>query len=100
MVPAMRPPMADHLPIVTELALPLPRAPEAKALDFRQADWPEVNADLAQRLAEQSPPVRINSEEEFLQKVDKVVQLTKETLDDHLKERGQAHLSGDGGHRS
>ena len=86
-VPAMRPPMADHLPIVTELALPLPRAPEAKALDFRQADWPEVNADLTQRLAELSPAVCINSEEEFLQKVDEVVRLTKETLDDHLKER-------------
>ena len=49
-VPAMCPPMADHLPIVTELSLLLPRAPEIQVLDFRQADWPEINADLAQRL--------------------------------------------------
>ena len=56
-VPAMRPPMADHLPIVTELSLLLPRAPEIQALDFRQADWPEINADLAQRLKDNSPAV-------------------------------------------
>ena len=86
-VPAMSPPMADHLPIVTELALPLPRAPEAQVLDFRQADWPNVNLDLAQRLEEQSPAARIESEEEFLLKVDEVVCITMETLEDHLKDR-------------
>jgi hypothetical protein len=86
-VPAMSPPMADHLPIVTELALPLPRAPEAQVLDFRQADWPKVNLDLAQRLEEQSPAARIESEEEFLLKVDEVIRITTETLEDHLKDR-------------
>ena len=56
-VPAMCPPMADHLPIVTELSLLLPRAPEIQVLDFRQADWPEINADLAQRLKDNLPAV-------------------------------------------
>ena len=31
-------PMADHLPIVVEWAMPLPRAPKTQTLDFRQAD--------------------------------------------------------------
>ena len=87
MVSAMCPPMADHLPIVMELSLPLPRAPKIQALDFRQADWPEVNADLAQRLKDDLPAVRIRSEEEFLRKVDGVVSMIQETLDDHLKDR-------------
>ena len=39
--------MANHLPIITELALPLPRAFEAPTLDSRQVDWSKVNADLA-----------------------------------------------------
>ena len=46
-LPAIQPPMANHLPIITELALPLPRAFEAPTLDFRQADWSKLNADLA-----------------------------------------------------
>ena len=47
-LPAIQPPMAGHLPIITELALPLSRAFEALMLDFRQVDWPKVNTDLAQ----------------------------------------------------
>ena len=47
-LPAIQPLVADHLPIITELALPLPRAAKPPTLDFRQADWPKVNADLAQ----------------------------------------------------
>ena len=53
-LPAIWPPMADHLPIIMELALPLPRAAEPPTLDFRQADWPKVNADLAQQLKKSS----------------------------------------------
>ena len=86
-VPAIRPPMADHLPIVVELAMPLPRAPEAKTLDFRQADWPTVNLDLAQRLRDESPAACINSEEYFLTKVNELVRIINETLADHLDER-------------
>ena len=50
MVLAIHPTMADPLPIVTKLALPLLRGPKAKSLDIRKADWPTVNADLAQWL--------------------------------------------------
>ena len=79
--------MADHLLIVVELAMPLPRAPEAQTLDFKQADWPAVNLVLAQRLQDESPAARINTEEEFLAKVNELVRIINETLADHLDER-------------
>ena len=86
-VPVMCLPMANHLPIIMELSFLLPRAPKVHALNFRQAHWPKVNADLSQRLEELSPTVCISTEEEFFLKVDKVICITKETLEDHLKER-------------
>lgn len=86
-VPAICQPMADHLPIIVKLVLPLPKAPEAQSLDVRQADWPTVNIDLAQWLQDESPAIRINTEQDFLVKVDKVVHIINETLADHLKER-------------
>ena len=86
-VPAICPPMADHLPIVVELAMLLPRAPEAQTLDFRQANWFTVNLNLAQQLQDESPAARINTEEEFLTKVNELVHIINETLADHLDER-------------
>ena len=47
-LPAIWPPMDDHLPIIINFALLLPRASEALTLDFRQADWSKGNTDLAQ----------------------------------------------------
>ena len=37
-VPAIHPPLADHLLVITIVDIPLPRIPEAHALDFRQAN--------------------------------------------------------------
>jgi hypothetical protein len=47
-VPAIRPPLADHMPIITILNLPLPQSSAAKLLDFRVANWPSINAALTQ----------------------------------------------------
>ena len=69
-VPAIRPPLADHLPIITILDLPLPRIPESCSLDFRQANWIQVNEDLAQRLESDLPATKIRSRNEFESKVD------------------------------
>ena len=79
--------MANHLPIITELALLLSQAFEPPMLDFRQADWSKVNADLAQHLEENFPAARLTTVDEFLLKVDDLVRIIKETLEDHLKER-------------
>ena len=86
-IPTIRPPLADHLPVITIVNLPLPRIPKAHALDFRQANWIQINEDLAQRLEADLPAVRIGSGEEFELKVNELVHIIKEVLGDHLKER-------------
>ena len=86
-VPAIHPPLADHLPIITILNLPLPRIPESRSLDFRQANWIQVNEDLAQCLELDLPTTRIKSRNEFESKVDDLVRIIKEVLEVHLKER-------------
>jgi hypothetical protein len=42
-VPAIRPPLADHLPIITILDLPFPRASLTPSLNFRMAEWTGIN---------------------------------------------------------
>ena len=84
-VPAIRPPLADHLPIVTILDLPLPRSSSPPTLNFRLADWDKINKALSSRLAAETPAVRITSEEEFVKKVDDVVRITYEVLQEQLK---------------
>ena len=67
-VPAIRPPLADHLPIVTILDLPLPRSASLPTLNSRMADWDKINKALSPRLDAESPAVHITSEEEFIKK--------------------------------
>ena len=86
-IPVIRPPLADHLPVMTIVDMPLPRIPKAYALNFRQANWIRVNEDLAQCLEADLPAARIASGEEFKLKVNKLVHIIKEVLGDHLKER-------------
>ena len=86
-VPAIRPPLADHMPIITIINMPFPRAAEAHMLDFRQANWIKVNEDLAHWLKTGTPPSKIRTKEDFIAKVDELVKVIKDILDDHLKER-------------
>jgi hypothetical protein len=86
-VPAIRPPLADHMPIITILDLPLPRSSAAKSLDFRAADWPTISNALAQQFEAKSPAVHIKSKEEFYKKVDDLVQIISTVLEKHLEEK-------------
>jgi hypothetical protein len=61
-VPAIRPPLADHMPIILILDLPLPRSSATKSLDLRAADWPSTSAALVQRLEAESPVAHITLE--------------------------------------
>ena len=79
-VPAIRPPLADHMPIITILDLPLPQSLAATTLNFRVADWPTINTALTQQLEAESPTVHIKSKEEFDHKVDEVVHIIKVVL--------------------
>ena len=94
-IPAIQPPLADHMPIIIIINMPFPRATAARSLNFRQANWIKVNEDLAQRLESGPPPSRIASKDEFITKVDKLVHVIKDMLEDHLKER-HLHLLCDG----
>jgi Endonuclease-reverse transcriptase len=87
MVPAICPPLADHLPIITILDLPLPCTAATKALDFRDADWPVINADLLSHLEANSLATHIKLIEEFYEKVNLVVRITSDTLAKHLVEK-------------
>ena len=58
-ISAIRPPLADHLPVITILDPPPPRVDEPHTLDFRQANWIKVNENLAQRLEAELPAERI-----------------------------------------
>jgi ribonuclease HI len=86
-VPAIRPPLADHMPIITILDLPLPRSEAAKSLDFRLVDWPPINAALTLRLEAESPAALIKTKEEFDEKVDNVVRIITSVLEEKLDDR-------------
>jgi hypothetical protein len=68
MVPDICPPLADHIPIITILDLPLPHATAIKALDFRAADWMVITSTLTVQLEAESPAMCIKSKEEFHRK--------------------------------
>jgi hypothetical protein len=86
-VPALWPPLADHIPIIMILDLPLPCSLLSKSLDYRTADWLAVNPDLAQHLETESMATPINSTEEFLMKIDNIIHIITETLDKYLDKR-------------
>ena len=77
----------DHPPVITTLDLPFPRVDKPHMLDFRQANWIKVNEDLPQHLEMELPAAKIRSKEEFILKVNELVQIIVEVLEDHLKER-------------
>ena len=79
-VPAIRPPLADHLPIITILDLPFPRASTTPSQNFQMAEWSSINKELKYRLDAESPAKCIVSKEEFIQKVDNLVQITYKVL--------------------
>ena len=85
-LPVICPPLADHLPIITILNLPLPRSSAPKTLNFCQADWPLVCAKLDQHLRTESPAAPIKSGFEFLNKVDSLVQIISSVLEEEIPE--------------
>jgi endonuclease/exonuclease/phosphatase family metal-dependent hydrolase len=84
-IPNIRPPLADHMPVITVVDLPLPRSAAPQSLDFRSADWPAINKALKIRLAAESPAARICTKDKFITKVDTVVQIITEVLKKNLE---------------
>ena len=86
-VPAIHPPLADHLPIITILDLPFPRASTTPSLNFHMAEWSSINKELKHRLEAKSPARHITSEEEFIQKVEDLVHIIYDVLQEPINEK-------------
>jgi hypothetical protein len=71
---------------VTVVNLPLPRSIAPPTLDFRNGDWPKINDILKERLEAESPALRIHTQEQFTEKVDKVISIIAEVLNETLEE--------------
>ena len=86
-VPAIHPPLADHLLVITILDLPLPRTSSLPTLNFQMANWDKINELLGPRLKVETPAMRITPKEEFVKKVDNIVHIVYEVLQDHIYEK-------------
>ena len=49
-IPNILPPLADHMPIITVINLPLPRVVSQVTLNYRAVDWLTINEVLDERL--------------------------------------------------
>ncbi|GLB42958.1 hypothetical protein LshimejAT787_1204070 [Lyophyllum shimeji] len=62
--------MTDHLPVITEVELPLARTSSPPSKDFLAADWEAFNDALKEKLSTHPPACCITSKEEFDARVD------------------------------
>src|SRR5882724_2199808 len=61
-LPYIRPPAADHMPVIIVVDLPLPRSAVLPMLDFRNGDWPKISDALKRKLDSESPATRIRTQ--------------------------------------
>ena len=71
---------------MTVVNLPLPCSIAPPTLDFRNGDWPKINDILKERLEAESPALRIHTQEQFTEEVDKVISIIAEVLNGTLEE--------------
>ena len=77
---ALRPPLADHLPIITIIELPISRTSSPPSPDFQDVDWAEFNTSLSSALDLRSPAQAITTKAEFDSKVDLLTIIIQETI--------------------
>ena len=83
--PSIRPIHADHLPIITLIDLPVPRAISKTLPDFHNYDTEKFNKALDAKLQAESPAILIQSEAEFFTKVDKLTTIIQDTIANHVR---------------
>ncbi|KAG5731524.1 hypothetical protein E4T56_gene5479 [Termitomyces sp. T112] len=79
-VPSLRPMHADHLPIVTEVKLPVQHTSLPPSKDFHSMDWTAFNEALTERLSTRSPALPILTEEAFDTKVRDLTLIIQEIM--------------------
>lgn len=80
---SIRPPLADHLPIITVLDLPIPRSETTPTRNLREADFAELTKSLSIALNETCPAKEITDPAQF----EDYVCLFIDTVNDHLNEK-------------
>lgn len=71
---------------MTVVNLPLPRSIAPPTLDFRNGDWPKINDILKEKLETESPAIKIRMQEQFTEKVNKVIDIITGVLNENLEE--------------
>ena len=82
--PSTRPPQANHLPIITELDLPILRAGTFPMCNMRDANFKAINKKLQALLADRGPAQRIQTKEELESVVNTLVVTLQEVLDQEV----------------
>ena len=82
--PSIRPPQANHLPIITTLDLPILRAGAFPTCNMRDADFKAINKKLQVLLADRGPAQRIQTKEELESAVNTLVVTLQEVLDQEV----------------
>ena len=82
--PSIRPPQADHLPIITKLDLPILRAGAFPTCNMHDADFKAINKKLQALLADRGPAQRIRMKEELESAVNTLVVTLQEVLDQEV----------------
>ncbi|KAF5375879.1 hypothetical protein D9615_008261 [Tricholomella constricta] len=76
----LRPPITDHLPIITVVELPIARTSTPPSRDFHNADWKLFRETLETNLALRSPARRISSLDEFDEKVKTLTAIIQDVI--------------------
>jgi ribonuclease HI len=81
--PSIRPIHADHLPIITCLDMPVPRAPPRSLPDFHNMDIEAFNTALQAKLTD-NPAQLITSKEAFHNKVNQLTAIIQDTITEQI----------------
>jgi hypothetical protein len=81
--PSLRPALADHLPIITIIDMPIARSPPKLAPNFKVVDFEKFNTALLTRLNQDSPAQLITTKPQFSEKVQRLTTILQETIEAH-----------------
>lgn len=82
--PSIRPPKADHLPIVTEIDLSIPRTSTHPTRNMHTANFDIINDKLRERLTTRCTAAQITTKEDLETTVNKLVDILNEVIDEEV----------------
>lgn len=81
--PNIRPPKADHLPIISDLDLSINRTDPTPCKNYQETDWEDFQNTLTQALTTIPPPQELRTDEDF----NKAVTDLTETIQNTIQEK-------------